>query len=74
MGSLDKIDEDEIQFGITSYRGKVIINFGKPVAWLGMDQRQAASLGAILMRHATTCRDIGRGDIKEKANAKEHAT
>ena len=71
-GSIDKTDEGEIQFGVTSHRGKVIINFGKPVAWLGMDARQAASLAALLIRHANTCRDIAE-EQKSQANAKEHA-
>lgn len=60
MGSLDKSDEGEIAFGITSHRGKVIINFGKPVAWLGMDANQATALAASLLEHASRCRDIGR--------------
>jgi hypothetical protein len=71
-GSLDKSDEGEIVFGITSHRGKVILNFGKPVSWLGMDARQAASLAAILIQHANQCRDVG-DENNTKATAKEHA-
>lgn len=73
MGELDKTDEGEIAFGVTSHRGKVIIDFGKPVAWLGMDARQAASLAALLIRHANTCRDIAE-EQKSQATAKEHAS
>jgi hypothetical protein len=72
MGELDKTDEGEIAFGVTSHRGKVIINFGKPVAWLGMDARQAGALAATLIQHAARCRDIGE-EKKSKATAKEHA-
>ena len=60
MGKLDKSDEGEITFGIASHRGKVIVNFGKPVAWLGMDAAQAVALAASLLEHAHRCRDIGR--------------
>jgi hypothetical protein len=73
MGKIDKTDEGEIAFGITSHRGKVIINFGKPVAWLGMDAAQASMLAVTLIRHANRCRDIG--DQQEtQAKAKEHAS
>jgi hypothetical protein len=74
MGELDKSDEGEIAFGVASHRGKVIINFGKPVAWLGMDARQAASLAALLIQHANRCRDIGNGIGESAARANEHAT
>lgn len=73
MGSLDKSDEGEIAFGVASHRGKVIINFGKPVAWLGMDARQAAGLAALLIQHANRCRDLGAEQLSE-ATAKEHAS
>lgn len=72
MGEIDKTDEGEIAFGVASHRGKVIINFGKPVAWLGMDARQAAGLAAVLIQHANRCRDIG-DEQKSQATAKEHA-
>lgn len=72
MGELDKSDEGEIAFGVASHRGKVIINFGKPVAWLGMDARQAGALAVLLIQHANRCRDIG-DEQKSQATAKEHA-
>lgn len=72
MGKLDKTDEGEIQFGVTSHRGKVIINFGKPVAWLGMDGAQAIALAKVLIEHAARCRDIG-DEQRSEARAKEHA-
>lgn len=73
MGEFDASDEGEIAFGVASHRGKVIINFGKPVAWLGMDARQAAGLAALLIQHANRCRDIG-DEQKSQASAKEHAS
>lgn len=73
MGTLDKGDEGEIVFGVASHRGKVILNFGKPVAWIGMDAGQAVSLAQLLLRHAARCRDIG-DEQKSQATAKEHTT
>lgn len=73
MGSLDKTDEGELAFGITSHRGKVIVNFGKPIAWLGMDAAQAVVLAKTLLEHAARCRDLGAKQ-KTDVTAKEHAS
>ena len=69
---IDRTDEGQIIFGVTSHRGKIILNFGKPVAWMGMDAHQATELAAMLLKHAARCRDIGP-EQKSEAKAKEHA-
>ncbi len=69
---LDRTDEGQISFGVTSHRGNVIINFGKPVAWLGMNGVQALALAEMLMKHAIRCRDLG-AEQRTEAVAKEHA-
>jgi hypothetical protein len=51
-GKLNEADEGEIQFGITTDNGKVVINFGTPVSWMGMNPEQARELGALLSHHA----------------------
>lgn len=56
-GKLTKEDEGAIQFAIGSEGGKVILDFGKPVHWVGMSARQAAELASDLMKHA---RAVGR--------------
>lgn len=71
-GSIDSTDEGEIIFNVSSHRGRVIVNFGKPVSWLGLDARQAGALAATLIQHANSCRDIG-AERKSEAKAKEHA-
>jgi hypothetical protein len=71
-GSIDKTDEGEIIFSLSSHRSKVIINFGKPVSWLGLDARQAGALAVALIQHANSCRDIG-SERKSEVAAKEHA-
>lgn len=32
--------------------GKVVLDFGTPVAWVGMNPQQAADLASTLVRHA----------------------
>lgn len=56
-GQLNKSDEGAIQFGITVKDGKVILDFGTPVAWVGMTAQQAADLGSLLQ---TRAREAGR--------------
>lgn len=43
-GKLTNNDEGELMFGIAIYEGKLILNFGKPVEWIGMTKKQAKDL------------------------------
>ena len=51
-GQITKDDEGEIRFGIATKDGKVLIDFGKPVHWVGMDPDQAIELAQTLVRRA----------------------
>ena len=51
-GRLNENDEGEIRFAITSGGGKLVMNFGKPVAWIGMGRSQAVQLIKVLQEHA----------------------
>jgi hypothetical protein len=51
-GMLTKSDEGAIQFGVTVKDGKVVLDFGTPVAWVGMTPQQAADLASIMMKRA----------------------
>lgn len=51
-GQLTKSDEGAIQFGISTKDGKVILDFGTPVAWVGMNPQQAADLASLLLKRA----------------------
>jgi hypothetical protein len=42
-------DEGEIIFGITAHEGKVVLNFGTPVAWIGFTPEQARDVGELLI-------------------------
>lgn len=52
QGKLTADDEGALQLGVANTDGKVIINFGKYVKWIGMDPQQAADLGSGLIKHA----------------------
>lgn len=51
-GKLTNEDEGEIKFGVTTKDEKVILNFGKPCAWIGMTREQAEELGRLLINRA----------------------
>lgn len=60
-GKLTKQDEGAIQFAVGSKDGKVVIDFGTPVHWLGMTPQQAADLASSLLNKA---REVGRANGK----------
>lgn len=51
-GQLTKSDEGAIQFAIGVQDGKVILDFGTPVAWVGMNPQQAADLASTIIKRA----------------------
>lgn len=57
QGKLTPQDEGDIQFRVGSENGKVVLDFGTPVHWVGMDAQQAADLASSLMKWA---RIVGR--------------
>jgi hypothetical protein len=52
QGKIDKTDEGEIAIAIGHKQNKVVINFGKPVAWIGFDKRQALEIAQLIRSHA----------------------
>ena len=51
-GKLTEADEGEIEFSIFGKDGKVVIEFGSPVHWVGMTPPQAAAVAEALLKHA----------------------
>ena len=51
-GMLCKTDEGAIQFAVGDKDGKVVIDFGTPVHWLGMTPQQAADFASTIFKHA----------------------
>lgn len=56
-GKLTKSDEGSLQFAIGEQNGKVVIDFGTPVQWVGMTPQQAAEFASSLLAKA---REVGR--------------
>lgn len=57
-GKLNQDDEGGIQFAIGVKDGKVVIDFGNPVSWLGMNPGDALKLAESLIARA---REAARG-------------
>lgn len=51
-GKLNENDEGELRLAVTSKDGKVIVDFGKPVNWLGLSRDQAMEFAKLLRKHA----------------------
>lgn len=51
-GELNKADEGQLQFAVAHKDGKVVLEFGTPVAWVGMNPQQAADLAMSMLQHA----------------------
>lgn len=51
-GALNKTDEGQLQFALGHKDGKVTLEFGTPVAWIGLNPQQAADLAMSMLRHA----------------------
>lgn len=51
-GKLTQNDEGEIAIAIAHTDKKVVIDFGKPIAWIGFSPQQARDIAAALTKHA----------------------
>jgi hypothetical protein len=51
-GKIHGSDEGQVRFAIAHDKGKVIIQFGKPIAWFAMGPEQARELADTLTKHA----------------------
>lgn len=51
-GQLTKADEGAIQFAVGEQDGKVVIDFGTSVHWLGMTPQQAADFASSVLKKA----------------------
>lgn len=51
-GKMNGSDEGGLRFAIGEDGGNVVLNFGTPVAWLGMPPEQAVALAEMLITKA----------------------
>ena len=56
-GKLNANDEGEIQIAVGHSDGNVVIDFGKPVAWIGVGPDQADQLADVIRTHAKAIRE-----------------
>lgn len=49
-GKINKYDEGELRIGIAIKDSNVIIEFGKPVKWIGLPGDEAIALGKLLIK------------------------
>lgn len=70
-GKITPQDEGEIAFSITNTMGKVVLNFGKPVAWVGLRPQDARQLAELLLRNAARAEIIGAARHEETMTAKD---
>ena len=57
QGHLNDDDEGELRIGIGVSEGKVVINFGTPVVWIGFDADQAIELACHILGTAKKIKD-----------------
>ena len=60
-GKIHDSDEGEIKFAVGAKDGKVVVEFGKPVAWIGMHPNQAIQLARTLKTRARRILRNGSG-------------
>jgi hypothetical protein len=51
-GKIDPTDEGELKIALSHAEGRVLVHFGKPVAWIGLDKSTAIALATGLLKHA----------------------
>lgn len=51
-GKIHPTDEGELAMAIAAIEGKIVIRFGTPTAWIGMDKAQALEMAQHLTRIA----------------------
>lgn len=52
LGKIAEEDAGETAMAVGHTKGKVFLNFGKPMSWIGFTPSQARQLAAHLMEHA----------------------
>lgn len=63
-GKLNKNDQGATAIMIKSSKNTVIIQFEKPVSWLGMSAEEACAMGHALIKTGMEMQNIITGDIQ----------
>jgi hypothetical protein len=59
-GKLDESDDGALQMAITAEKGRVLVVFGKPIAWIGLEPKDAREMAVLLVKQA---------EVAEKQNS-----
>lgn len=51
-GKVSEHDQGELQFAVYHKDGKVIVEYGTSVTWVGLDPNSAINFGNALLKHA----------------------
>ena len=51
-GRITAKDEGEVRMVVASHDGVIVLDFGKPVAWIGFTSKEARGLAELLLKHA----------------------
>lgn len=51
-GRLSQDDDGELEIAIGVANNAVVINFGRPVRWIGLGAFEAKTLAGLLLKHA----------------------
>jgi hypothetical protein len=56
-GRLNEYDEGGINMVVEVSKGRVLLSFGKPIAWLGVSPDDALRLADLLTKHAKQAKE-----------------
>lgn len=59
-GHFDKHDQGELRIAVGRIGNVIRIDFGKPVAWLGLEPKHARELAKSLLKYADRDNESGR--------------
>jgi hypothetical protein len=51
-GQLNEDDQGQIRIAIGQQNGKVVMSFGRPIAWIGFTKEEAKEIGTALIKSA----------------------
>lgn len=60
-GQITPQDEGELRLAVAHADGVVIIDFGKPVSWLGFAPHEARQFADLVLKHASECEGANGG-------------
>lgn len=57
-GRLTEEDEGELQMAVAHRDGNIVLDFGKPVVWIGSSPKEARQIAALFIKHADAIEEV----------------